>query len=201
MIVKGRLGDQWFDVKVLDHESDRVQVGWTGREHKRPCTQWLRRSDIRTPIEFHRVASERFDIGRYPIVSGIFGRLSEERQKQAVRMLASNIKCVADETFNIEVKASSVETSLKALGITPDAFPTNPGTPVEVVCDQAVAALAAIIKPSQQSESLVKVSDIAAKTAAIGPQVWEAATTGGSAAYCKQLLDRAPSEPYGDKPK
>ena len=66
----------------------------------------------------------------------------------------------------------------------------DPGTPVEVVCDQAVAALAAIIKPSQQSESLVKVSDIAAKTAALGPQVWEAATTGSSAAYCKQLLER-----------
>ena len=118
----------------------------------------------------------------------IFGRLSEERQKQAVRMLASNIKYVADETFNIEVKASSVETSMRALGITPDMFPMDPGTPVEVGCDQAVAALAAIIKPSQQSESLVKVSDIAAKTAALGPQVWEAATTGSSAAYCKQLI-------------
>ena len=43
----------------------------------------------------------------------------------------------------------------------------------------------------------MKVSDIAAKTAALGPQVWEAATTGSSAAYCKQLLEREPSERIG----
>ena len=56
---------------------------------------------------------------------------------------------------------------------------------------------AAMIKPSQQSETLVKVPDIAAKTAALGPQVWEAATTGGSAAYCKRLLEEEPSERIG----
>ena len=76
-------------------------------------------------------------------------------------------------------------------------FPMDPGTPAEVRCDQAVATLAAMIKPSQQSEMLVKVSDIAAKTAALGPQVWEAATTGGSAAYCKRLLEEEPSERIG----
>ena len=50
------------------------------------------------------MASERFDMGRYPVLFGVFGKLGEERQKQAVRMLASNIKCVADEALNIEVK-------------------------------------------------------------------------------------------------
>ena len=64
------------------------------------------------------MASERFDIGRYPVLFGTFGRLGEERQKQVVRMLASNIRCVADEAFNIEVKASSVETAMTDLGIT-----------------------------------------------------------------------------------
>ena len=44
--------------------------------------------------------------------------MGEERQKQVVRMLASNIRCVADEAFNIEVKASSVETAMTDLGIT-----------------------------------------------------------------------------------
>ena len=46
MVVKGLLGDQWFDVEILGHESDRIQVGWTGREHKRPCTKWLMRMHL-----------------------------------------------------------------------------------------------------------------------------------------------------------
>ena len=45
---------------------------------------------------FHRMASERFNVERYPVLFGIFGRLGEERQKQIVRMLESNIKYVAD---------------------------------------------------------------------------------------------------------
>ena len=53
--------------------------------------------------------------------------------------------------------------------------------------------LCSLVQLQQQQ----KVSDIAAKTAALGPQVWEAATTGGSAAYCKRLLEEEPSERIG----
>ena len=122
-----------------------------------------------------------------------FGAAGEVEQHQYIRMLASGVKSVAGEVYDIGVKAAAVERAIASIGMNEEMisemFASGPQAPQHAVFGHVTAKLAEAIRASQQSgDSLVKIADASTKVANLGTQVWESATTGSGAAYSKHLL-------------
>jgi hypothetical protein len=186
------INGKWREVNVLCHHRGMICVAWIGGESQQRQSMELPRSKVRT-LEEHNSLKGRFLIGQFPVLMRFFGAAGEVEQHQYIRMLASGVKSVAGEVYDIGVKAAAVERAIASIGMNEEMisemFASGPQAPQHAVFGHVTAKLAEAIRASQQSgDSLVKIADASTKVANLGTQVWESATTGSGAAYSKHLL-------------
>jgi hypothetical protein len=192
------INGSWREVHVTGHRGEMIWVSWRGRQSQQQCVAELPRSKVRT-LEEHNSLQGRFRIEQCPVLRRFFGAAGEVDQHQYIRMLASGVKSVAGDAYTIAVKAAAVERAISSIGMNEEMiremFASGPQAPQHAVFGHVTAKLAEAIRTSQQSgDGLVKIADGSAKVANLGPQVWEAATTGSGAAYSRHLLEST-SEP------
>ncbi|MDA9173096.1 hypothetical protein N9O24_00770 [bacterium] len=73
-------------------------------------------SKVRT-LEEHNSFKGQFLIAQFPMISRFFAAAGEEDQQQYIRMLASGVKSVAGDAYNIGVKAAAVERAIASIGM------------------------------------------------------------------------------------
>jgi len=145
------INNKWCEVNVLGHQGGMIRVQWTGGESQQLRSTALPRSHVRT-FEEHNSLKGQFLIRQFPVLMRFFGAAGEVEQHQYIRMLASGVKSVASDVYNIDVKAAAVERAIASIGMNEEMisamFASGPQAPQRAVLGHVTAKLAEAIRAS-----------------------------------------------------